>query len=89
MLEIRYRTDTKELTAWCGDEKQFGNLDRDRAEEATVVLDIPIPSKPLEAWLFDGNKLVLNPDYTEPKPVRDLEAEIDKINKKFNLLEGR
>ncbi|GAI94798.1 unnamed protein product, partial [marine sediment metagenome] len=52
MLEVRYNTDTKGLTGRCGDEKQFDNLDRGRPEEAIVILDIPIPSKPIEALLF-------------------------------------
>ena len=79
MLEVRYHLETKQLSAWCGDEKQFGNLDYGRDNEAIVVLDIPIPSKPLDAWLFDTDKLIPNPSYVEPEPPRNLEAEIDEL----------
>lgn len=69
MLEVRYNTETKELTAWCGDETQFGNLDRGRDNEAIVVLDTPIPTEPIEALLYDETTqtLIDNPDYTEPE----------------------
>ncbi len=77
MREVRYNTETKKLTAWCGDEKQFGNLAR--AGHTVVILDIPIPNKPLDAWLFDGETLIPNPDYIEPEPARDLAAEIDEL----------
>lgn len=71
MLEIRYNTDTKELTAWCGDPEQFGSLDRGRDNEAIIVLDIPIPTKPMEALLYDeaSQTLIDNPDYVEPEPL--------------------
>lgn len=65
MLEVRYNTGTKEVTAWCGDERQFGNLERDG--NTVVILDIPIPTKPLEALLYDEatQTLMENPDYVE------------------------
>ncbi len=71
MLEVRYNTDTKQLTAWCGDPEQFGNLDRDRPEEAVAVLDITIPIKPIQAILYDeaSQSLIDNPDYVEPEPL--------------------
>ncbi len=78
MLEIRYNTNTKEITGWCRDEKQFGDL-KDRGNEVIIVLDIPIPLKGLDAWLFDTDKLIPNPSYVEPEPPRDLEAEIDEL----------
>lgn len=70
MLEVRYHTVTKKVTAWCGDAKQFGNLDRGRDNETIVVLDTPIPDKPTEAWLYDEatQSLIPNPDYIEPEP---------------------
>ena len=63
MLEVRFDTETKELTAWCADEEQFGNLDREG--NTVAILDIPIPDKPLRAWLFDeaNQTLIDNPDY--------------------------
>lgn len=78
MLEIRYNIDTKEVTGWCGDSKQFGNL-KDRGNEAIVVLDIPIPEKSGDAYLYNGITLVPNPDYVEPEPVFDAKAEILKL----------
>ncbi len=86
MLEIRYKTDTKEVTGWWGN--RFGNEEvklKNRPDEAMAMLDIPIPDKSLEAWLFDSDKLIPNPDYVEPetpKPVRDLAAEIDELKAK-------
>lgn len=66
MLEIRYNKNTGELTGWWGN--RFGNKKaklKNRPDEAIVMLDIPIPDKPLEAWLFDEATQVLipNPDY--------------------------
>ena len=95
MLEVRYNTETKEPTAWCGDEKQFGNLDRGNLEEAIVILDTPIPSKPIDALLYDEaiHGLIDNPDYVEPEPSRnplkeidELKAGQDTINEKLNIL---
>jgi len=89
MLEIRYNTETKELTAWCGDEKQFGNLSR--KGHTIIVLDIPIPTKLMETLLFDEatQSLMDNPDYVEPKPVRDAFAEIDELKAKIAVLEKK
>ncbi len=84
MLEIRYNIDPKILTGWCRDPKQFGNL-KDRGSEVVIVLDIPIPNKPLDAWLYDGNKLIPNPDYIEPEPPRDPLIEIDEL-KEANII---
>ena len=80
MLEIRYNKTTKELTGWWGN--RHGNHDvklRNRPNERIVLLDIPIPHKPLGAWLCDGKKLTPNPDYAEPTPPRDLLKEIDEL----------
>jgi len=80
MIEIRYNKNTRKLTGWWG--SRFGNHEvklKNRPDEAMAMLDIPIPDKPLGAWLFDSNKLIPNPDYVEPEPVRDLEAEIDEL----------
>jgi len=68
MLEVRYNTDTKEITAWCGDEAQFGNLEREG--HAVVILNIPIPSQEAGAYLFDEatQALIDNPDYIDPTP---------------------
>ncbi len=79
MLEIRYNEATKVITGWWS---RFGNTDRklqNRPDEAIVMLDIPIPDKVLKALLFDGVKLIPNPTFVEPEPVRDDSAEIDKL----------
>ncbi len=80
MLEVRYNKNTKEITGWWGN--RFGNKKvklKNRPDETIVMLDIPIPDKPLMAWLFDTDKLIPNPSYVEPEPPRNLEAEIDEL----------
>ena len=89
MLKIRYNKQTKEVTGWWGN--RFGNEEvklKNRPDEIIVMLDIPIPNKPLEAWLFD-DMLIPNPGYSEPEPVRDLAAEIDDLKAKVKILESR
>lgn len=70
MLEVRYNTKTKEVTGWCGDKNQFGNLKKRWGVEKIAILDIPIPEKTCDAYLFDKitNALVDNPAYTEFSP---------------------
>ena len=71
MLEIKYNTVTRELTGWWS--SRHGNHEiklRNRPDEAIITLDIPIPDKPLEAWLMkaDLSGLEANPNYIEPEP---------------------
>lgn len=68
MLEVRYIKDTGVVTGWCGDEKQFTNLDRGRDTEAIVLLDIPIPAESCGTYLFDKatQTLVNNPEFPSP-----------------------
>lgn len=84
MLEIRYNINTKEVLGWCGDENQFGNLDREQPDEAIVILDIPIPVKVAQAYLFDETTqtLVDNPDYVEliSPPLSTHLARLEDIN---------
>jgi len=89
MLEVRYNTDTKQLTAWCGDETQFGNLEREG--HTVVILDILIPNKPLAALLFHfgTQSLIDNPDYVEPEPVRDLATRVSELETKVKILEKK
>uniref|UniRef100_A0A6M3KHB7 Uncharacterized protein n=1 Tax=viral metagenome TaxID=1070528 RepID=A0A6M3KHB7_9ZZZZ len=84
MLEVRYDKKTGELTAWCGDDKQFGNLDKGRIDEVIVLLDTPVPKKLISALLYDKatNKLINNPNYIEPKDRYPL-AEIDDLKAKL------
>ena len=88
MLEVRYNKITKELTGWWGD--RHGNHEvklKNRPDEVIVMLGLPIPDKPLVAWLFDKGKLVLNPDYTEPEPVKDLATRVSELEAKIAVLE--
>ncbi len=85
MLEVRYITATGEVTGWCGDKKQFGNL-KDRGNEAIIVFDISVPSLPLDACLIQSNKLIANPSYIEPPPPRDLLVEIDELKARLDSL---
>ena len=87
MLELRYNKTTKEITGWWGD--RFGNKKvklKNRPNEAIVMLDIPIPDEPLDAWLYDGDKLILNPAYVEPLPPRNLLAEIDELKARLDVV---
>lgn len=73
MLEIRYNTITRELTGWWG--SRFGNHEvklKNRPNESIVTLDIPIPEKPLGAYLMmaDLTGLEDNPNYMPPEPPR-------------------
>lgn len=86
MLEVRFNTITKKVTGWWGN--RHGNHEiklKNRPDEAMVMLDIPIPDKPLRAWLYDKDteSLVPNPDYIEPTPPRDLPTEIDDLKAKL------
>lgn len=92
MLEVRYNKTTKELTGWWS--SRHGNHEvklRNRPDERMAMLDIPVPDKDLEAWLYDkvNRKLMPNPNYIEPKPPRDLEAEIDELKASLKELERR
>lgn len=89
MLEVRYNNESKQLTAWCGDEKQFGNLKREG--HTVIILDIPIPKEPREALLYNETtqNLVDNPDYIEPKPPFDVRVEIDGLKAEIKALKGK
>lgn len=88
MIEIRYKKDTGILTGWWSD--RFGNHKKKlkyHPNEAIVKLDIPIPNKPLKAWLYDGESLVDNPDYVELALPRNPMAEIDELKARIQRLE--
>jgi len=90
MLEVRYDKNTKLLTGWWG--SRHGNHEvklKNRPNEKIVNLDIPIPDKPLDAWLYDGKKLTANPAYVEPIPPRDYLSEIDELKLKVGELESK
>ncbi len=87
MIEIRYNKTTGKLTGWWGN--RHGNRDvklKNRTDERMALLDIPIPDKPLGAWLFHKNKLIPNPAYVEPEPPTDLKAEIDELRTEIGEL---
>lgn len=69
MLEIRYNTNTREVTGWWA--TRHGNHEvklKNRPDEVIVLLDIPIPEKPCNAYLYDEatQNLIPNPDYVQP-----------------------
>lgn len=70
MLEVRFIIGTGELTGWCGDIEQFGNLEKRLGVEEIVVLDISVPEKTCAAYLYDeaSGTLVDNPNYVPPAP---------------------
>jgi len=80
MLEVRYNKDTKEVTGWCGDPKEFGNLKKRGGVEEVVLLDIPIPNNLCIAYLYDEATRTLkdNPDYVQAT-IRNPLAEIDDL----------
>ena len=87
MLEIRYIKGTGILTGWWGD--RHGNEAvklKNRSNEAMTILDIPVPGKSPDAWLFDEQtqSLVVNPSYVEPAPPRNLQTEIDELQAKLD-----
>lgn len=88
MLEVKYIIETGEITAWAGSPEHTGGHYEPGEGEAVAVLDIPNPEKPSFAYLYDEatESLIDNPDYVEPELARDPLAEIDKINKKLDLL---
>ena len=88
MLEIRYNKITKEITGWWGG--RHGNREiklKNRPNEAIALINTPVPNKPLGAWLCDGTTLTPNPEYVEPKPPRNLKAEIDELRAEIKILQ--
>jgi len=59
MLEIRYIAKTGELNGWCGDERQFGKLDRGRKGEFVRVIDGDLPTASIEAVKINQNTMLL------------------------------
>ena len=90
MLEIRYNKTTYRVSGWCGRERSFGNL-QDREGEEIVIIDMGVPPKALEAYLYDttGECLIDNSAYVEPKPPRDLLVEIDDLKARLTALEPK
>ncbi len=88
MIEVRYTTLTNKVTGWCGDKKQFGNLDRQRPGESIVILNRTVPALSARAYLLQENKLVIDPAYTPPTPKRDLPHEFDILKERMTLLEA-
>ena len=89
MLELRYNKQTGEVTGRCGDSKQFGNLKKRWGVEEIVILDISLPTKSIEALLYDETTgtIIDNPNYVEPPPskIEKLEARIAELE----ILQGK
>lgn len=80
MLEVRYNKATGEVTGWWA--MRHGNHKaklKNKPDDVIIMLDIPAPDKSITAYLFNGDKLIANPNYVEPAPPRDLKAEIDEL----------
>ena len=68
MLKVRYNKTTGKVTGWWAD--RFGNHEvklKNHPDEAMAEVDIPVPSEPLAAFLFDdvAQSLVTNPAYVK------------------------
>ena len=87
MLAITYKNNSKVLTGWTGDEQTFDDI-KYPADEAVAILDIPIPVKSANAWLFDEitKTLIAKPAYIEPLLARDLAKEIDGLKAEIKSL---
>ena len=85
MLEVFYKTDTNQVTAWRSEGRQ--SVRAIRKGEAKVMLDTKAPTGTALNYIYKpaSKGLELRPDYIASLPPRDLAAEIDKINEKLNL----
>ena len=60
MLEIRYNQVTKQITGWCADKKQFGNLDRGYPDEVIKRVNLPLPPKSCRHYELDNTTTQIN-----------------------------
>lgn len=82
MLKIRYNIKTKQLSGWADETEDLAT----RKGEAVAVLDIEKPGvDDYEYCYYRDNALVI----VEPEPVRDLEAEVDTLKAKVEILEKK
>ena len=88
MIEIRYNTQTRVLSAWCADEYAFGYLSRGRPEEAETILDIEIPSTPPLSWRLVKGELVSNLSYTPPPVYVSLHTRVTNLELELAALKG-
>ena len=92
MLEVRYNKEAKKVTGWWG--SRFGNHEvklKNRPDEVIAELDIPIPEKSLDAYLFNeaNLSLVVKPDYVEPEPTTDLTSNLAALEARVKKLEKK
>lgn len=64
MLEVRFNMETDRVTAWCGDETQFGNL-KCRPGEGIALIHQDPPAEPGD-YVLKGGRLLLEPGYKPP-----------------------
>lgn len=84
MLEVRYKPNSGEITAWAGSPGFTGGHLEPREGEEIIVLDCPTPSSMASDYLIiDGELVRVN----EPEPPRDLVAEIDVLTARVEALE--
>lgn len=85
MLELRYNRTTGEVTGWCADVSQFGNL-KVRENEAIILANIPLPPLSCQYYKWENGQLI---QVDTPIPPRDIIAEIDEVKQRVGDLEGR
>ena len=71
MIRIRYKKSTGQIVGWRSGDR-LDSLTKRTSAYDLVDLDIAVPTEPAAALLFDGEKIVANPDYIEPKRVDEL-----------------
>jgi len=82
MLEIRYLRSTGQVTAWCGDEMQFGNLDRIRDDEDILITLDAVPDVSIDRCLMKDGNLVILPEPILSLVLTPLERTIIKLVEK-------
>lgn len=82
-LQIRYHNITKQVTGWRS-EPRFGTMgDRD----GETIIEVTAPKDLSGGWLYANGAMILNSNYVEPEPVRDLATELDALKAKVANLE--
>lgn len=89
MLEVLYDVATREVRAWCGDERQFGNF-KPKEGQAVVVLPVDPPTFESDWYKVDleNKKVVGNPDYI-PSVARNLAVEMDSLKERVKAVEEK
>lgn len=87
MIEVRYNKAARQVTGWCGDPRQFGNM-RERENEAIILLEVPLPLGSAESYLLNEalDGFIDNPEFTFLPTIedrlQDLESRVSTIEAK-------